>query len=280
MAQPLPAGACDTHVHVFAPAAFPYAAQRTYTPGAATAAQLQGFHAGLGIERAVLVQPSVYGTDNACLLAAIERLGQERARGIAVEQADAWQADLVALHAGGIRGLRLNLEVDGQRDALAASHAISQVVRLAEGMGWSLHLHAGFALLRDLAPQLLRSPVPVVLDHFAGVRPGLDREDVSGWLRSGPVFVKLSAPYKPAPPQRWPELADLAAAWCHAAPERVLWGSDRPHTGGSGRANPFAVEPFRQVDTPGWLTLLQERVGPAAWKRLLVDNPARLFGFT
>src|SRR5205085_6732177 len=108
----LPANACDCHVHVFEPARFPYASWRAYTPPAAEVGRLQDLHGALGVERVVLVQPSVYGVDNDCMLDALHALGTDRARGVAVvDLATVSDTRLRALHAAGVRGARLNLRV-------------------------------------------------------------------------------------------------------------------------------------------------------------------------
>jgi len=129
----IPEYTCDTHVHVFEPAQFPYAAQRAYTPGSATVAQLLVMHQDLGVGRVVLVQPSVYGTDNACLLHAIECIGQARARGVAVVDLNTVSDDTLAqLHAGGVRGIRLNLHVNSEAGGQAGFAQAQQQVSAAK----------------------------------------------------------------------------------------------------------------------------------------------------
>jgi predicted TIM-barrel fold metal-dependent hydrolase len=285
-AAALPAGACDAHVHVFDPLAFAYQAERAYTPGAAPAAALKAVHQHAGIARCVLVQPSVYGTDNRCLLDALKTLGPQRARGVAVvDLAQTSVASLAPLHAAGVRGARVNLKVQGETSLAAARAALRGAERLAEMPGWSLHLHAELALITTLADELNRLPVPVVLDHHAGARADTDAAQLApllALLRQGRCYVKLSAAYRASalgPPHA--DLQQLTLQLLAAAPDRLLWGSDWPHTAGSGsRGNSIErIEPFRDEDAGLALDTLHGWLGEAAWQRLWVETPARLYGF-
>lgn len=281
---PLPAQSCDCHVHVFDPDRFPFVPMRAYTPGVAQVADLRKLHQSLGIERVVLVQPSVYGTDNACLLDALDRLGRDKARGVAVvDPGDVSDVALQRLHDGGVRGLRLNLHVDG--DALAqAERQVMAAGRLARALGWHLQVHADMATIVALCHVFETLGLPVVLDHFAGgIAPGLAGDGVFASLRDAlralPLYVKLSAAYR-LPPGCRPDV--LAQRFYEAAPDRLLWGSDWPHTGGAGGQGrrPEAIEPFRPIDNAAALQCLHQALGSEdAFKRMLVDNPARLYGF-
>jgi predicted TIM-barrel fold metal-dependent hydrolase len=285
-AEALPAGACDAHVHVFDPQAFAYQAIRSYTPGAAPVAALQAMHARAGIGRCVLVQPSVYGTDNRCLLDALKALGAERARGVAVvDLARASPASLPPLHAAGVRGVRINLKVKGETSLVAARAALRGAERLAEMPGWSLHLHAELALIAALADELDRLQVPVVLDHYAGAKADTDAtrlEPLLALLRRGRSYVKLSASYRVSafgPPHA--DLRQITLQLLAAAPGQLLWGSDWPHTAGAAsRGNSIeTTEPFRDEDAGLALETLHSWLGETAWHCLWVDNPARLYGF-
>jgi len=166
--RPLPAHSCDCHVHVFDPLRFAYDSARRYTPPAATLMALRGFARTLGVTRVVLVQPSVYGTDNRCLLDALHQWGSEHARGVAVvDMARLRINDVAALHAGGVRAIRLNLAVQGQCDAALARRQIAQALRVLPDWGWSLQIHAALALIDAVADLIAQARVPVVLDHFA-----------------------------------------------------------------------------------------------------------------
>jgi 2-pyrone-4,6-dicarboxylate lactonase len=284
------AGSCttDCHVHVFEPDRFPYAASRRYTPPAATVDDLLAVHMRLGVQRAVLVQPSVYGTDNRCLLAALDRLGGQ-ARGVAVigDQHDA--AQLASMHARGVRAARLNLHVAHQTDPAAIR---SRILRLSEQLtdrSWIIQIYASLAALTTVATTLAGLPQRVLIDHFgmaqasrgtqqAGFRELLD-------LVGQPnIHIKLSGPYQIS--ERAPgydDVASIARSLFAAAPGRSVWGSDWPHPGGARRAldaKPTDIEPFRDEDDArnvglvgDWLPDVEQR------HQLLVKNPASLFGF-
>jgi predicted TIM-barrel fold metal-dependent hydrolase len=285
--------ACDTHVHVFEPQRFPYQPRRAYTPPAASVTELLALHTTLGVQRVVLVQPSVYGTDNACLLNAIETLGQHRARGVAVVDLDeATPGTLHRLHNGGVRGLRLNLHVGGE-GLHAAAQQVQQAGRLLKPLGWHLQVHANLATHAQLLNEFQNTEIPIVLDHYAG---GLTTEPSSEaqlerLLRAFehmPLWVKLSAPYRLAAHVGGTgdtgHAHRLATAFTQTAPDRVLWGSDWPHTGGSGQRGGGAASPqpeaFRAVDNRQVLKdLLACLPSEAQHHRLLVSNPAQLYGF-
>ncbi|WP_418320101.1 amidohydrolase family protein [Piscinibacter sakaiensis] len=275
-------------MHVFDPARYPYAAGRRYTPPSATVDDLVAMHRKLGIERAVLVQPSVYGTDNRCLVAALQRL-RGRARGIAVIGASDDRTRLQQLHASGVRGVRLNLQVAHQRDTLAIRHRILHLSEQLSDLPWLIQLYAGLEVIAGVADTLAGLPQCVLIDHFgmarasAGVEQNGFRELLALAARPN-VHVKLSGPYQIS--TRGPHYCDVAAiahSLFEVAPDRTVWGSDWPHPGGSQRpadADPLAIEPFRQEDDRRTLGLLGEWL-PAVGsrRRVLVDNPARLFGF-
>ncbi|WP_119157193.1 amidohydrolase family protein [Caldimonas tepidiphila] len=283
-----PPGATDVHVHVFDPARFGYCAGRSYTPGNATVEALLERHAGLGIERAVLVQPSVYGTDNGCMLDALARLGPERSRGIAVvDLARTSRAELVALHAAGVRGIRLNLEVRHEADPARARKQLEQAAALVDLPGWCVQVYCAASLLDSVAAGIDRLRVPLVLDHFAGLN-AQDAGTASGTLRTllallatGRVYVKLSAFYRAS--AQGPHHADLGALvgpLLGTRPDRLLWGSDWPHTSGGRDRDPERIEPFRPVDLAASLDALASwAAAPRALRRILVDNPAELYGF-
>ncbi|RZS84688.1 amidohydrolase family protein [Pigmentiphaga kullae] len=287
---PPPLGACDCHVHVFAPARHPYAADRAYTPGAAETGDLDAFLSRLGMARVVLVQPSVYASDHAALLEGLHAFGPDRARGIAVleELADPL-LDLPALHEQGVRGVRLNLAV---RNPAGGPDTVSQLLRARDRiapLGWHLQLHADIGRVAALAETLSALEIPVVLDHFAGLlaHPGAataePADTVVALVRAMPLYVKLSAPYRAAPGGAYlDELAAFTRRLADAAPERLLWASDWPHTGGHGirQGGLGRIEPFRSENAGAALDRLRAWLpDPADRQRILVDNPARLYAF-
>lgn len=273
-------GACDTHVHVFADARrFPMDPERSYTPGLADAPALEAHLTGLGLSRVVVVQPSIYGTDNRATLDTIAKIGAT-ARGVAVVAEDTTPAELKALDAGGIRGLRLNLAAEAP--GLDPRPRVIRAAAICADFGWHLQIFAGLAILQELAGTLESLPVPVMLDHFAGARAelGPSQSGFSAILRlmgSGKAYVKVAAPYLASSLPDMSDCAALAHALSDANPERIVWGSNWPHpTGGTGI--PLGgISPFRKVDDVANLERLSEWLDPTAFRACLVDNPARLF---
>jgi predicted TIM-barrel fold metal-dependent hydrolase len=239
-------------VHVFE-ARFPYAANRKYTPLDATVADLRAHLARLALERVVIVQASPYGTDNACTLAALKALG-DCARGVAVIGED---ADLEAMHRAGIRGARVNLETEGDRDIRKIQRTAQRVARL----GWHVQVFANIEIVREI-----EIDVPLVIDHFGLAESA---EPLLALMKKRDVWVKVSAPHRLSVDAR-PIIAALAAAH----PERLVWGSDWPHVP-RGKRSPDVTQPFEKVDNAAALALLPANVR----QKILVENPARLYDF-
>lgn len=280
-----PAGACDCHTHVVGDAArYPMIPQRHYTPGPAPHEALVAHLEHLGLQRCVIVQPSFYADDNRCMLDSLQRL-QGAGRGVAVLDEGASDATLEALHAAGVRGLRINVESGGVRDAGAAEEPLRRWADRLAPLGWHLQLYAAHTTIVALAPLLAALRVPVVLDHFAMVPAGSTPADVAvrgvrALLAAGNAYVKLSAPYRVAETDPVAAAAALAQAFIDANPARVLWGSDWPHTNREPGKTAHERSRYRDV-APAALTSSIERWLPTAalQRQVLVDNPARLYGF-
>src|SRR5947208_1418547 len=166
----VPAGACDCHVHVFGIAAeFPFAAQRGYTPPPASAAELLALQRALRLSRVVIVQPSVYGSDNSCTLDGMHRLGS-RARGVAVIDAATSQTELDAMQRAGIRGVRVNLETAGETDPDAARRNLAAAVERVAPLGWHVQVYTRLSVITSLSEEVARLPVPIVFDHVGGAQ--------------------------------------------------------------------------------------------------------------
>jgi len=277
----LPPGACDCHAHVFGPPGrYPFDPGRTYTPGVASVDQLRALHAALGISRVVIVQPSPYGTDNRCTLDAVRHLG-DHARAVAVIAPDLGQADLAALAQAGVRGIRLNLETAGQHDPAIAAEMLRHAGQQVAPLGWHMQVYTNLGMLAALRDEIRALPVPLVVDHFGRAgsvdQPGFDA--LLDLVRSGRAWVKLSAAHRMGPPEA---VADVARALIEANPDQMLWGTDWPHTGARapGPGSREEIEPFDPVDDAAALNRLREWAGDEAMlRRILVDNPARLYGF-
>jgi predicted TIM-barrel fold metal-dependent hydrolase len=279
----IPRGACDCHVHVFDPERFPYANERVYTPPTASLEDLRDLQTALRFERVVIVQPSVYGTDNSCTLDAIRRLGA-RARGVAVIDKSTGAGALDDMAAAGIRGVRLNFETAGESDPTAIRRGIAAVAEQVRGRNWHLQFNTSLPVIAALKDDFATLPFPIVIDHFARAKaalgpsqPGFDA--LLELLRSGRAYVKISAAYRmsdKAPD--FPDAPPIAQALIAANPDRIVWGSNWPHPGRG--ATRTAIAPPYPNDDGLLLNQLPKWAPDAAIRRkILVDNPARLYGF-
>ena len=286
----MPQAACDCHTHVFGPASqFPFSEHRAYTPGDASVQELLELHQQLGIARVVIVQPSPYGTDNSCTVAglhAFNQLGHE-ARGVAVIDEHTSTKTLDELHAAGVRGVRLNFETGGVQDPVnAAQRLIATSAQIAH-LGWHIQLYTSLAVVASLEQAILKLPVPVVLDHFAGAQAslGIDHPHFAILLKlvqNGKAWVKLSAPHRISNQPEYEDAAPLAQALIAANPNRMLWGSDWPHPGpkpGTQRRID-KIEAFNPIDDGAALNRLNEWVRSSdLMKKILVKNAADLYQF-
>jgi predicted TIM-barrel fold metal-dependent hydrolase len=284
----IPPGACDCHVHVFGdPKKYPFFAGRTYTPEVASADELRQMLSALRLERVVIVQPSVYGTDNTCTLDGMRALG-DRARGVAVIDDKTTDAQLDAMGKAGIRGIRLNLATAGISDPSAARQRFENAVARVRNRGWHIQFNTQLTVIEALSPQFLASPVPLVIDHFGGAaaargfaQPGFGA--LVNLVKAGKAYVKISGSADSVSTQ--PDLADvapLARALVAANPQRILWGTNWPHPGSTPVAGrkPTDLAVHVQTDDGKVLNLLPVWVPDAATRRLiLVENPARLYGW-
>jgi predicted TIM-barrel fold metal-dependent hydrolase len=282
----VPERACDCHVHVFGdPGRFPFAASRTYTPESASAAELLAIHRALHIRRVVIVQPSVYGTDNSCTLDAMKQYGSA-ARGIAVLPSTMRATTLDKLERAGIRGVRINLGTAGDTNLDEARNRLKSAIQQIRDRKWHVQVYAALPVIAGLSDIVLESQVPVVFDHFGGAQgaaglpqPGFDK--LLQLVGSGKAYVKISGAYRAsinAPD--YSDAAPLARALITANPQRILWGSDWPHPDTRSGREPNDVSPLLRVDDGHLLNLLATWVPDAALRHtILVDNPATLYAF-
>ena len=284
----VPRGACDCHVHVFGdPQRFPMWAGRTYTPEPATVQELIALHKALRIERTVIVTPLVYGTDNACTVDAMHRLGPQ-ARAIALIDEQASRAALDALDGAGVRGIRLNFESFGVPDPDAARDRFRRALKQLAGRRWHIQMYTRLATVDALHDDIMASPLPVVIDHFGQAQaslgasqPGFD--GLLALVRAGKAYTKISAAYRIS--TQGPDYMDvtpLVQALVAANPQRVLWGTDWPHPDSSKVSGRSATEiaPLYQIDDGRLFNQLAVWVPHAhIRKTILVDNPQRLYGF-
>jgi len=268
----LPPGSCDTHVHVWGPFdRFPVAKGAPYTPPERNKDDLRALHARLGVERAVIVQTTVYKSDNRAMLDAIAASGGAY-RGVALVDESFGDAEYQALHEGGVRGVRFGFlkHLGGVPDLALLKRTALRI----EEMGWHLVLHLDAGSILEFEPLLRGLRLPVVVDHMGRVPvpEGMDHPAfriLLDLLTQPNWWVKVSGAERisaEGPPFR--DAIPFARRLIEAAPDRTLWGTDWPHPN-------VRWEP----DEADLVDLLAEFGDAAALQRVLVDNPARLYGF-
>ena len=266
-----PPGACDAHCHVFGPAAkFPYARERRYTPPDSPKEKLRALHEHLGVSRAVLVQASCHGADNGAMLDAISWSGGAW-RGVAIVGGNATERELEALHEGGVRGVRFNFvrHLGGAPDP----RLLERVLEIIEPLGWHVVLHFDAEDIEGQSKLFRSLRVPFVIDHMGRISAKHGREQrpfakLLELMKNPFAWVKLSGPERVSANGRpFRDVIPFAAALVQAAPDRVLWGTDFPHPN------------VEVMPNDGELVDLFAQIVPdeAARKRVLVDNPARLY---
>lgn len=273
----LPKLACDTHAHILGPIAkYAYSLARVYTPPDCLLNDYQSMLATLGVERAVLVQPSVYGSDNTVMLEAMREAGK-RFRGVAVVENDVSDAELAKLNAAGVRGVRVNIvDVKDRKPGTLPMSELTALAKRIAPLGW----HMEFLMHCDEFPDMDRTfadfPVDIVLGHLGYMKTSLGVNN-SGFqallrlMKAGKAWVKFTGPYRisgEALPHA--DTNALAHALIVANQERVLWGTDWPH-----------VMVKNAMPNDGDLCdLLSSWIPDAATReQVLVRNPAKLYGF-
>ena len=270
----LPALTCDTHCHVFGPFdRYPMIGGRKYTPTEVPIEALRRHHDSLGVGRAIIVHPSIHGTDNRVTLDAIAT-DPARYRGIASINDSTPDADLERMHEGGMRGIRFNFNknLGGFPDLNLVRRSVARVHALRLP-GWHLVMQIDGENVPEL-DELVRSlPIPFVIDHMGRMesKAGTGQANFFAlleWMKLEGAWVKLTCAERMC---AWPytEALPFARALLEARSDRVLWGTDFPH--------PNLKQPPDNVDlvnfVPKYTESEEER------RALLVDNPARLYGF-
>ncbi len=279
----VPAGACDCHTHIHGdPAKFPFFAGRIYTPETALPEEMAALHKALNMQRVVIVTPSVYGTDNSATLYGMKARGAN-ARGVAVIDDRTPESELDAMGRAGVRGIRLNLATGGGNDPSVGRERFQVAAERVKSRGWHIQMYTNLAVISSIKDLVAASPVPVVFDHFGGAREDLGPQqpgfaELVELVRSGKAYVKISVTAGPRPD--YTPFVPLARALIAANPERILWGTNWPHpNSGSGR-KATELTPLFQVDDGLVLNLLPAWApDPGTRKKILVDNPAKLYAF-
>lgn len=271
----VPKHACDSHIHIMEPR-FPA------TPGwkgepvnNASVTAYREFQARIGTERVVVVTPSTYGIDNSATLDALDRFGNS-ARGVIVIDSAAPPADLGSMSKRGVRGIRVNF-VSPQPWGRTDVNRLVATSRIAADLGWHIQIYARAGQIAAMAGTIADLPTPVVIDHLGSVDPVTGPGDdghtaIMRLLANGRTWMKLSGAYissKLGAPS-YADLQPVARSYVEGAPERMVWGSDWPHRGQSGKL----------PDDAALLDLLLDWAPNAAQRGgILVDNPATLYGF-
>lgn len=271
--RPAPPGACDAQIHVFGDyGRYPLARGRAYDPPQdATIAEALRMRAALGFERAVIVQPTAYGTDHRLLLDALA--AAPHYRGTAIVDDSVSDAELARLHAAGVRGARFNFKAE--MGAIPDPEELLRSIRRIAELGWHAKIRSSGEELLGHAALLERIDITVMLDHMGhlDLRRGVDQPAVRlilellhgrGWW----VMLSNADKHDDAP---WDNATAVARAFIAAAPDRVVWASDWPHLGYRDKPVPNTADIYG----------LASRFAPddATFRRLLVENPARLYGF-
>jgi predicted TIM-barrel fold metal-dependent hydrolase len=285
----VPDGACDCHTHIHGDVEkFPFFDGRVYTPEPASPDEMSALHKALRMERVVVVTPSVYGTDNSSSQYGMMARGA-LARGVAVIGDKTTDGDLDAMHKAGFRGVRLNLATGGVNDPSVARPRFTTAVERMKTRNWHVQIYTNLAMITAIKDLVMSSPVPVVFDHFGGAQAALGVEqpgfsDLVELVKSGKAYVKISGAYRSS--KLAPDYQDcvpFAQALIGANADRIVWGTDWPHPDSvtpAGR-KPTEVTPLFQIDDGRLLNQLPVWAPDAATrKKILVDNPARLYGFT
>jgi predicted TIM-barrel fold metal-dependent hydrolase len=271
-----PSGACDAHCHIFGPGAqYPYSADRTYTPPDAPLARFKELQATLGLERAVLVNASCHGSDNTVIVDAIAQSGGKY-RGVANSDDTFNEMDFERLHNAGFRGVRFNFvkHLGGMPDMGEFQRTLERI----KPFGWHIDLHFDAGDLVEHDALLKSLPVPFIIDHMGRVptKDGLGQEPFTRLLAlalsNEKCWIKISGSVRIAsegPP--FGSAVPFAQMLIEAAPDRILWGTDWPHPN-------IAKHMPNDGDLIDLIPLMMP--DPATQKKILVDNPHRLYQFT
>lgn len=268
----VPKGATDCHCHIVGDVKkYPLAPNRSFDPFPASQEEYLSLMSTLGIERTVIVQPSFYGFDNSCTLAAINAFGQKRARGICVVEPEVGTYRLRELDAGGFRGIRFITLASGG----ASIDALPDMAKKIAPLGWHVQMYVTNNMFASLESVIKSLPVPVVFDHMADIQSNMTMNEpafqtVLRLLDTGRCYVKLSGYRSSVGGYPYSDVAWIAKAFIAHAPERCLWGTDWPHP----RVKDHMPDDGELLDlVADWAPDAKVR------QKILSDNPKTLYGF-
>jgi len=267
---PTPAGACDTHMHIYEPG-YSLRAEASHPSQPGTLAHYREVQKRLGLTRTVIVQPSGYGTDNACTLEAMGKLG-DTARGVAIIDPAAPDSEIARLTKLGVRGIRYHM-----RGGVLTWDTMPKMAARVAAFGWHVQLQCESQEIGEHEAMLSKLPCDLVIDHMGRFDAAIAPDDRSWrvllkFLAGGSCWVKLSGPYygSTSGPPLYTDKARIARELIKAAPERMVWASNWPH--------PSFKKNF--PDEGKLLDLVAEWTQDETLRRkILVENPARLYGF-
>jgi predicted TIM-barrel fold metal-dependent hydrolase len=269
----MPADACDCHHHIY-DGRFPIAPSATLKPGDAKVPDYRALQKRIGTTRSVVVQPSTYGTDNSCTLDGMAQLGSATTRGVAVVDTSVTDDELKRLHGLGIRGIRFNLIQAGATTV----EMLEPLSRRVNDLGWHVQIHQtgdGIVKMEDVLQKVVS---PIVFDHMGRIPKDVGTAHpafavISRLIDKGRTWVKISGAYmdtKVGPPT-YADSTRLAQAFVKLAPQRMVWGSDWPH--------PTQKDDDKPNDAILADLLAEWAPDEAVRNRILVDNPATIYGF-
>ncbi len=273
-----PANACDCHMHIYDAARFPPArpGPQSRMQSDAAVAQYRLLQQRLGTTRTVIVTPAAYVTDNRVTLDGIDQLGRAHTRGVAVVHPDVTDAELNALDAGGIRGIRFT--VFDPKSAAVSIDMIAPLARRVADFGWHVQIHMRADQIAENAALLEGLPTQIVFDHMGRLPQPAPLEHaaytvIRRMLDTGRTWMKLSGAYMDtnAGAPAYADKLAVAQSFIKAAPERVVWGSDWPH--------PTEKTEHKPDDATLFDLLTDWAPDAAQQQRILVTNPETLYGF-
>ncbi|KAH8169325.1 amidohydrolase domain-containing protein [Sarocladium implicatum] len=283
-----PSDAWDSHVHIFDEDRFPMHPHHAFHPRKASLESLGGFHRDLGISNACLVAFSPYYTDNSSVLDALGTPGGPKRAVACVDPREVTEEELRTLHEAGVRGVRVNLRT---RSEVFDAELVRDTATRIRPFGWVMQIYLSLDQIVDLAPLVQDLSVPIVIDHVGSpLNNGSPAKSQRGYaefmdlLRRGLIWTKLSGVY------RFPDLPDLdeyVLDLLRVAPDRVVWASDWPHSGGA-QANPDGdrdkIQEYRKIDDRawvercwGWCRDIEGGDGRELAEKIWVTNPRRLW---
>jgi D-galactarolactone isomerase len=268
---PVPPGTCDCHMHIYDPA-YPLAPTALAAPPPGALRDYLKVRARLGIARSVVVQPTAYGADNTVTLAAIDAMGAS-ARGVAMVTGNESDGALEQLSLGGMRAFKFRALPGG----VLPWEKLDRMAARAQEFAWFTDIEMDGRALPEHEAQIARLPGTLMIDHIGKfLEPvSLDHPGVAVLMRlvaSGRTYVKIASPYdssRSGPPD-YKDMSPLVALLAKTAPDRLVWATNWPHA---------ALTVEQRPDDAAWLDLMSAWMDETTRRKMLVDNPATLFGF-